>query len=1027
MKFLHTLIGCCLLSTVGYSQVQIRSLQEASDKSQRQFDQARILPPTFDKLEYVNPFIGTGGHGHTYPGASAPFGMMQLSPDTRYDGWDGCSGYHYSDSVIYGFSHTHLSGTGVSDYGDLLIVPQVGSPKIDAGYASEKGYGAHFSHENETASPGFYAVHLDEPDIDVRLAASTRAGIHEYTFNKTSGKKFILIDLDYRDKLLSSDLVVEGSNTVYGHRTSQAWATRQEFHFYMQTDVPFQKARHIQKDGRHKLLLIFPKNTEKIVLRVGISAVDKDGAKANLEQEITGFDLELAKLKTQGLWRRELDKIMFETDDKEVMFNFYTALYHSYLNPNVFSDVDRRYRGYDGNIYTLPEDGSANYTVFSLWDTYRATHPLFTLTQEKRTNDFINTFLRQYEQGGTLPIWELAGNETGCMIGYHSVSVIADAYTKGIRGFDARKAINAMVATSNRDELGKREFRSNGFLGVSNEPESVSKTLEYSYDDFCIAQMIWAYRKAENNFEFDDLHKDYLKSSMNFINVYDPSTKFMRGRRSLNWFAPFKPAEVNFNYTEANSWQYSLYTPHAIGVHTNLLGGKDSLELWLDRLFSTPSELSGRHQVDITGLIGQYAHGNEPSHHMAYLYNYTNAPEKTALYVDSILQEMYSNAPDGLSGNEDCGQMSSWYVLSALGLYQVAPGNPFYDFGRPLLDKGMLQMENGKILHIKTNKQSKTSKYIDKIVFNGTELQQRFISHQTLKSGGKLEYFLVDKPSKNYASYATAPSIDKIPEEFVSAPYRLETERIFDKETLVTLATQLPGQQIYYTLDGTNPKTSKSRELYLTEEAFFESVKGIENQPINVPQFGVEIEESTEIKAYCEDSSGNASAVVSARLIKKDPGVHIKIHSEYANQYAAYGDLTMIDGIRGSKEYRTGDWQGYWAQNLVVEVAFDQPRPLKKIGLGCLEDTKSWIFLPSAVIVEGSTDGVTYDVLGLNKLIHTAKEIEPANIVDFWIQPENAGPYKKIRISAMNYGKCPDWHLGAGSDTWLFVDEILFE
>jgi len=997
-------LGLFLTLTIsGFSQIQ--KLQRGSDKAQQKFDQNRNLPFKEDKLQFVNPFIGTGGHGHTYPGASAPFGMIQLSPDTRYDGWDGCSGYHYSDDIIYGFSHTHLSGTGVSDYGDLLVIPQHGSPRLDPGYSSEKGYGSKFSHENEQASPGYYSVHLDDPDIDVRLATTTRSGIHEYTFNKERGKKFILLDLDHRDKLLASDIKTIDKNTVEGFRISQAWAERQEFYFHLKTDVPFQKARLILKNGRHKMLLIFPKKTTLVKLKVGISAVDVKGAKANVEKEIPHFDLDKVKTETENSWRKELIKIQFHSDDKEVMTNFYTALYHSYLNPNVFSDVDRRYRGYDGQIHQLPDDSENNYTVFSLWDTYRATHPLFTLTQVDRTNDFIRTFLRQFEQKGTLPIWELAGNETGCMIGYHSVSVIADAYAKGIRGYDAGEALEAMIATSNLNELGKTEYARQGFLGVSDEPESVSKTLEYAYNDFCIAEMIEGYQKQTVSEKFEKELEEYRNRSMNFMNVYDPSTKFMRARRSANWFAPFDPAEVNFNYTEANSWQYSLYTPHAIGVHSTLLGGKDSLEAWLDRLFTTPSNLSGRHQVDITGLIGQYAHGNEPSHHIAYLYNYTNAPEKSALYADSIMSSLYQNAPDGLSGNEDCGQMSSWYVLSALGFYQVAPGRPYYDFGTPLLEDALLQMPSHPSLRIQAKRQSKNSKYIDKILLNGKELKQRFITHKQLISGGKLVYHLVDEPSKNYANYQIAPTIDNVPESFVAVPFRTESDRIFEQNTTVSFGSVMPSD-IIYTTDNTDPKTSK------TAQSYHEGADA------------VKISNTTTIRAYAKTDNGESS-VVSATLVKKDPNIEINILSEYANQYAAYGDMTMIDGIRGGKEYRTGDWQGYWAQDLQVELSFKKPRELNEIGIGCLEDTKSWIFLPNAVIIEGTVDGVNFEVIGINKLIHTATEVVPANIKDFTIKTEKPKAYKKIRITALNYGKCPEWHLGAGNDTWLFVDEIV--
>ena len=692
--FLITLL--MTVSTMSFGQ--IRELRNAQDARKRAINRDKETP-YFSKTLYVNPFIGTGGHGHTYPGASAPFGMIQLSPDSRYDGWDGCSGYHYSDSTIYGFSHTHLSGTGVSDYGDLLIVPQIGKPRIDPGYLSDKGYQAKFSHENESASPGYYSVKLEDPEIDVELTTTERCGIHKYTFQEEAGKKFILLDLDHRDKTLAANFKQIDKQTIQGSRISEAWATKQNFFFHVELSQPYQKARQIYSKGRTKLLLVFPKETKEILLKVGISAVDEDGARKNLEMEIKDWNFNKTRAEVTKMWNSELDKVTFKTDDKDVMTVFYTGLYHSYLAPNLYFDVDGRYRGRDDKIHTLDSSYDEHYTVFSLWDTYRGTHPLFTITQQQRTRWFANTFLRQFREGGDLPVWELAGNETECMIGYHSVSVLADAMAKGLIDSDQAELIQAMITTSNLDEFGKQEYAAQGFLGTGDEPESVSKTLEYAYDDFCIAQFL---KYAANGTE--DLNSEaealYRNRAYNFLNIYDPKSKFMRGRRGAQWVGNFDPAEVNFNYTEANSWQYSLYAPHAIHTLTEVLGGPDSLEAWLDRLFTTEMELSGRHQVDITGLIGQYAHGNEPSHHMAYLYNYTRHPDKAQYYIDRIQKEMYANAPDGLSGNEDCGQMSSWYVLSALGFYPIAPGLPYYDIGRPLMNQASLELENGNTLII---------------------------------------------------------------------------------------------------------------------------------------------------------------------------------------------------------------------------------------------------------------------------------------------------------------------------------------
>jgi len=1000
-----TKLSLILIAFVSFQSIaQIDELKNASDAAQ-----AKLNPNgkkkdllDFDKLKYVNPFVGTGRHGHTYPGASAPFGMMQLSPDTRFDGWDGCSGYHYSDSIIYGFSHTHLSGTGVSDYGDLLIVPQIGKPRIDPGYESSKGYKANFSHKDEKAAPGYYSVSLNEGDMDVRLTVSERAGFHEYTFNKKSGKRFILIDLDHRDKLLSSTINLLNKTSVSGSRTSHAWATEQRFFFHLELSTPYQKARIFKKNGRNKLLLIFPKSTKKISIKVGMSHVSSKGARLNLDKELPDWNFEAAKIRVKTKWRKELNKIGFISKDNEVMHNFYTALYHSYLNPNLSSDVDGKYR-YGDSIHQLEKGDYDNYTVFSLWDTYRATHPLFTLTQEKRTNAFINTFLRFYDYQGDLPVWELAGNETECMIGYHSVSVIADAYSKGIYDYDAYKAIEAMIKTSTLDEYGKLEYARDGFLGTGVEPESVSKTLEYAYDDFCIHEMINLHSWHSQDYVFSEHLDTYKNRSMNFVNLFDPSTKFMRGRRSGQWHSPFDPAEVNFNYTEANSWQYSLYAPHAIGVLRGLIGGQDSLEIWLDRLFTTEMDLSGRHQVDITGLIGQYAHGNEPSHHMAYLYNYTNAPEKTQFYTDKIQHEMYSNTPEGLSGNEDCGQMSSWYVLSALGIYQIAPGKPIYDFGRPLMDEAMLKLENGKELRIIAINNSKTNKYIQSIKLNGKVLKSHFISHNDLLQGGVLTYTMSSKPALNREKFEQAPTISELPDSFVPAPFFDQETRIFDEKMTLSLNVIYPeGKVIYYSINS-HPSLDTT-EMLIYKEPF-------------------EIDETSTIYTYVSQSGVKGRTIYNT-FVKKNTNISIQIKSEYDNQYAAAGDFTLIDGIRGGNEFRTGDWQGYWAQDVVAEVKFEEPVELHQIGISCLSDMKSWIFYPSEVHFEGSVDGINFEELSFIVSEGIGEEDMYPNHTDFVINCETK-KYKAIRIIAKNFGECPEWHLGAGNDTWLFVDEII--
>ena len=643
-----------------------------------------ILLPTLlfaqDFAKHVNPLIGTGGHGHTFPGATVPYGMVQLSPDTRIDGsWDGCSGYHYDDSTIYGFSHTHLNGTGVSDYGDIMLMPTMGEPSFD-----NKIYASTFSHANEKAFAGFYSVKLDKHYIDVRLTTSTRVGFHEYTFNK-AGQANIILDLNHRDKLLYGEVRIVNPTTIEILRRSEAWARNQYVYARIEFDTPLVINLKRGKNKPENLLtgedvaISFSKQVkkgEKILVRVALSPTSYEGAKLN-SSEIKHWDFDKVKKEAETLWNKELSKIEVTSDDKDKLAIFYTALYHTMMQPNIAQDLDGKYRGRDNQIHTA--EGFDYYTVFSLWDTFRGAHPLYTLIDKKRTSDYINTFIKQYEQGGRLPVWELASNETDCMIGYHSVSVIADAMAKGITGFDYEKAFEASKASAMRDVLGLEAYKKNGFISMDDEHESVSKTLEYAYDDWCIAQMAKLLKKQED-------YQYYMMRSQNWKNIFDWKTGFMRPKKNGGWDKPFDPREVNNNFTEGNSWQYSFFVPQDISGMIETYGGPEKFEAKLDEMFNSESKTTGREQVDVTGLIGQYAHGNEPSHHMAYLYNYIGKPEKTNEKVKYILEKFYKNTPDGLIGNEDCGQMSAWYVLSAMGIYAVTPGQPIWDINEPFLD-----------------------------------------------------------------------------------------------------------------------------------------------------------------------------------------------------------------------------------------------------------------------------------------------------------------------------------------------------
>ena len=666
--------------------------------------------------QYVDPFIGTGGHGHTFPGATMPFGMVQLSPDTRLTGWDGCSGYHYSDNVIYGFSHTHLSGTGISDYGDILLMPTVGDVSLDelVDGKTDKGYASPFSHQNETARPGYYSVRLDDGNILAELTATNRVGFHRYTYPATERANLVL-DLVHRDKVLDSYLLIVDATRIEGYRRSTGWARDQIVYFVAEFSQPFTagialdgtKLDRNLKEARGagiKAFFTFDSGRRNpLLVKLALSSVSIDGARRNLAAELPGWDFDRVRDDADRAWNVELNKIQAAGGTSDQRKIFYTALYHTMIAPNLFMDVDGQFRGRDAQTHKA--GGFTNYTVFSLWDTFRAAHPLYTIIDQKRTADFINTFLAQYDYGGRLPVWELAGNETDTMIGYHSVSVIADAAIKGIPGFDRERAFAAMKHGAELKHFGLGSYLDRGYISMEDDRESVSRTLEYAYDDWCIAQMAGLLGR-------EDDYQRYIKRAQFYRNVFDPETGFARPRKNGGWLSPFDPREVSFNFTEANAWQYSFFVPQDVSGLMDLMGGKEKFARKLDELFTTDSRTTGRDQADITGLIGQYAHGNEPSHHMAYLYDYAGQPWKAQQRVRQILDGFYRAEPDGLIGNEDCGQMSAWYVMSAAGLYSVTPGEPIYAIGTPLFPELRFNLEDGRSFSIKALGVSANNIYI---------------------------------------------------------------------------------------------------------------------------------------------------------------------------------------------------------------------------------------------------------------------------------------------------------------------------
>lgn len=734
-----------------------------------------------DLTVFVDPLIGTKNMGHTFPGAVVPFGMVQLSPETNQvpmhiDGkynpetYRYCSGYQYDDSTIFGFSHTHFSGTGHSDLGDFLLMPTKGTLQLDPGQAkiARSGYHSAFRHETETASPAYYAVDLDDYQIRAELTATERVGFHRYTFPKTDSAHLIL-DLmagiyQHDEKNIWTFVRVENDSTISGYRQTNGWARTRTVYFVMQFSKKMKSYGH-QKynkplyngfyrkfDESHNFPEMAGKNIrawfdfsmnegEALLVKFALSGVSTEGAMKNMYAEIPHWDFDRVRTEGKEKWNKELSKIQIETISEKDKVVFYTALYHTMLSPVVFNDVDGNYRGLDQNIHKT--DGFTNYTIFSLWDTYRALHPLFNLIQPGRNRDMIRSMLAHHDESvhHMLPVWSHYANENWCMIGYHAVSVIADAAVKNNLGFDLQHALKASINTSQCSYFdGIGDYMKFGYVPEDRSSNSVSKTIEYAYDDWCIAQL------ARVNGD-SAIEKTYLKRSENFENVFDQKKGFMKPKKADGtWMEKFDPLDTHGQgFIEGNAWTYSLFVPHDIDRLIALSGGEARFTQHLDSLFTmTLADKYIEKNEDITrdGMIGNYVHGNEPGHHIPYLYNWTKSPSKTQSRVRMIMRTMYGTGPDGLCGNDDAGQMSAWYIFSAIGFYPVCPGSDHYAVGSPNVKSALLHFENGKSLHIEALNQGEKNIYVRRIELNGKKLDRNYLLHSELISGGELRFFM---------------------------------------------------------------------------------------------------------------------------------------------------------------------------------------------------------------------------------------------------------------------------------------------
>ena len=721
---------------------------------------SEAIKNNINPTSFVDPFIGTGGHGHTYPGATVPFGMLQVSPINGVNGWDWCSGYNYSDNIAVGFSHLALSGTGIGDLLDIPLMPI--NKKVDLSEYFESRdsipYKSAYSHNNEKASPGYYQVFLEDPKVNVELTTSQRTAYHKYTFSKDD-QQSVIIDLGYGtnwDSTTKTQIILEDAYTLTGYRFSSGWAKNQKVFFVAKFSKPI-KNHNIYSDGnlvdalsakgiKTASQIFFNNSNEVLQVKVALSSVSIANARDNLDTE--NFDFEKIKEVVDNIWNTAITKIKVETPIDSLKTMFYTAMYHAQLAPVTFSDKNGEYRKENDTIATA-SDFTA-YSTLSLWDTFRAEHPLLTLIAPDEVSDIIRTMMSYYETEKILPVWTLYGNETNTMTGYHSIPVIVEAYLKGILGFDAEKAYQAMKTTMMQDDRGLKYYKEYGYIPYNLLEESVTITLEYAYDDWCVAQMAKALGKDADYLFFSKRAKAYQ-------NLFDEKTGFMRGKfqDGKTWREPFDPKysahRIKADYTEGNAWQHSWFVPHDVSNLIKLHGGNELFSNKLEQLFAESSEINGDNiSNDISGLIGQYAHGNEPSHHIAYLFNYANKPWRTQYWVREILDTQYNTLSTGLSGNEDCGQMSAWYILSSIGFYSVNPASGNYEIGSPIFEKTTITLSEEKSFIIEAVNVSNENKYIQSAMLNGKIFNQTTISHLQIVAGGTLKFVMGSVPNKKW-------------------------------------------------------------------------------------------------------------------------------------------------------------------------------------------------------------------------------------------------------------------------------------
>lgn len=985
-----------------------------------------------EPADYVDPFIGTDGHGHTFPGATTPFGFVQLSPDTGTEGWDWCSGYHSSDNSIIGFSHTHLNGTGAADLGDILFMPGRGPLVFEPGTKEnpESGYRSVFSHKNETAKAGYYSVYLDDPNVEAELTATPRTGVHRYTFREAKGAdKHILVDLRHgiQDVVHSGYYKQLDERTIQGWRRSIGWAGDHTVYFHAVFSEPItaieaivDEAATSGDEGSGKKVVFAVKfadtgsDKQEILAHVGISAISLDGAAVNYKTEAAGKDFAQIRHEAWEMWDDELEKIEVDGEirkgDKTV---FYTAMYHSFLAPNLITDADGNYLGSDRQAH---QDGQTNYSLYSTWDTFRALHPLLTLVQPEKNRLFVQSLVRYYEQSGRLPVWDLHMHDNGTMIGYHSIPIIGDAYLKGQRDFDTQKALEAMLFSAMQDSYeGLGYYRQLGYLPSDKEGNSVSKASEYAFDDWVIAEVA---RQMGN----DSLYKVFIRRAQYYKNHFDPKDGFLKARLSTGEFRPnFDPVVVSAlgqsDYTEGNAWHYRFFVPQDVNGHIALMGGDQAYIDAIDAMFNASSEID-THLPDVTGLIGQYAHGNEPSHQVAYLYAYAGAPWKTQYWVDQIKTRMYTDQRDGLSGNDDCGQMSAWYVFGAMGFYPVTPGSNLYVFGTPTFKEMEIEVGRDKTFEIEAEGLSKKNIYIQSVTYNGQPYTKSYITHEIIASGGKLVFKMGSKPNESFGAAPTDRPVSAIPAadvvtseqmlaDVVYEPFLTEAERVFSES--ITLKPQSNsvtpenGGKIIYTTDGQDPMPGKA--------------------PV-VTDKGIVLTGNATLKLRSLMPDGRLSNVSPYQFYRSVlGGSAVTLGKEPSAPYEKGGAAALVNYNMAGNKHSHPEWIAFGGNDLDAVIDMGEIRTLTRVGFNVLNDPGPWILLPRTAMFAFSTDGTTYGQT-LNIPMDESRSVPNGPRFYSSAVPGGSVQARYIKLHLEN-GLLPEWHTSGGNPSWLFIDEIV--